>query len=416
VEKRLASRVKEALEYPVVPKSHGRLIIKGVEFQTMGLISFISIVPIEVEIMQSLPELELKFLTPDSNLSPVPEVVMLTSEQLEFFLSIKNISNEALGRFSIDCRPEVATFYQVDLNYLQTLPPSTEFLLPVILNACEKDTTVKFTINYSNTEGVISLNTSLELKMKVKEGIEVQETSIEPHFKFPWQRQLRDINPSMSEKCHTFLKRAEDLGINDSPYCKVKLVLFNKCKDKLLIRGCVKDANKFKEIIIEPQTTSTIQLKLSRVANPCEKYLADNISIQWTSMANNRRGDLTNFKFKPEEIVFVKEPKVAFQVHIEKINSFFQANVKLGSGEILKGMNLFLYPGKVNGESFKMVPHDLILSGCLSLNIGDLAAVYRLKYLPTGNGDFRMVLGVGNKNRVFYWSYKCWKLNEINVS
>lgn len=378
----------------------------------MGLFSYIQVIPIEVEIMQSLPELELKLLTPDQSQAPMTEVVMLTSEQLEFFLSIKNISNEALGSFAIDCIPEVATFYQVDLNYLQTLQQNTEFLLPVILNACEKDTVVKFTITYSNTEGRISLNTTLELQMKVKEGIEIKDASIEPHFKFPWYRQLRDINPSMSEKCHTFIKRTEDIGLNDSPFCKVKFILFNKCKDKLLIRGNVKDANKFKEVIIEPQTCASIELKLSRVISPSEQYLNENIYLQWTSMANNRRGNLTNFKFKNEELVFVKEAKVNFALEVQKVQSFCCANVKICSAEVLKGMNLFFYPVKVTGDNFKLIPHDLILSGCLSLNIGDLANFYQLKYLVTGPGDFRLILGVGNKTRVFWWSYKSWVLGE----
>lgn len=407
----MASRVKENIEYLIVPKSHGKLVIKGLQFQTMGLMSYIYINPIEIEIMQSLPELELKLILSEDLQEPVTEVIMLTSEQLQIFLLIKNISSEPLGRFTIECSPDVGAFNQEHLSFLQTMPKNSEFLLPIILSAYEKETVVKFSINYSNSEGKISLNTMLELKMKVNEGIEIKEACIEPHFKFPWHKQLRDINPSMSEKCHTFLKRQEDLGLNDSPYCKVKFQLYNKCKDKLLIKGIVKDANKFKEVVLEPQSCSSIVLKINRVNSPTEKHLNDVICLQWTCIANNRRGDLGNFCFSQEDLVFVKETKVGISVDVEKEGSFYSVSAGISNSDVLKGMSLYFYPIKVMGENVKLNPHELMISGCLASTIGE-GSEYKIKYLPTATGDFRLILGIGNKNRVYYWSYRDWKLGN----
>lgn len=172
------------VDYYLVPKSHGKIKIEGIHIQAMGLTSFIKVTPIEIEIMQSLPELDIKLCIPDG-VKDSNKVSMLSSEQLTVFLIIKNISNEPLGKFFIESDPDVTSFNSKDLEILQTLKENSEFDLPMVINGYSKSIEVRFSINYSNSEGKVSLNTTFKLEMEITEGISITKTKIEPVFEFP---------------------------------------------------------------------------------------------------------------------------------------------------------------------------------------------------------------------------------------
>lgn len=116
--------------------------------QIFGVNCTIAIDPIEIEVMQRLPELKVSV---DQN-----KVVMLSSELRTINLILKNISSEPLGNFKIDCEPsEVAAFEADQLKVLQTLQRNSTSHLQVTLNAYKDSTDVKFSIRYSNSEGKI---------------------------------------------------------------------------------------------------------------------------------------------------------------------------------------------------------------------------------------------------------------------
>lgn len=365
-----------------------------------------------MDIMQSLPELDIKLQVPDSPQTDPPKVVMLSSEQLIINLFIKNISNEPLGRFSIGSDPDVATFNQLDISYLQSLEKNTEYTMPILLNAFFKTTDVKFLITYSNSEGEISLNTVIKLRMEVNEGIEITESRIEPFFDYPWYKSLRDVNPSMSEKYNAFKNRLDDFGFNDSPFCCVKFKLYNQSKDSLAVKAQTKDANESVEVVIAPKIDTTIQLLLNRMASPTVEKLNQSIFLEWSSFTNTRRGNLSNFKFSDNDLKFVNEPRVCISTTFEPEGSFTCANITVDSQYSLRGSFLYCYPLKILKEGIKIIPHDLILSGCLSMAINDTPNPYKIKYIKVGEGDFAFVLGIGTKNSIFCWSHKLWNLSN----
>ena len=376
----------------------------------MGLTSVIRITPIEVDIMQSLPELDIKLLVPGCSNTSSPSVAMLSSEQLLVYLNIKNVSNEPLGRFKIDSNPEVASFNEDDIAFLMNLRENSEFTLPITLNAYTSSTDVKFIVAYSNSEGKISLNSEIIMSMEVKEGIAVVESCIEPLFEYPWFKTLKDINPSMSEKGNAFPGRFEDLGYNDNQFCVAKFRLRNNSKDSLTIHGQIKDSNETKVIIIAANDTATIDLVMPRLPAPTEKILNEIISIEWTSLVNSRRGNLSNFTFSTNDIEFARVAKLAMNLEIVPEGSYCSAQVNIATQLSIKGLSLYFYPMKVTQEGIKLIPHDLIIAGCLAVPLNDNEKKYQLKYMQISVGEFVMVIGIGNKNRIICWSHKLWNL------
>lgn len=392
-----------------MPKSHGKIRITGVQLRTMGLTSIIHITPIELEIMQSLPELDIKLTVPGGSAN---SLAMLSSEQLIVYLDIKNISNEPLGRFSFESNPEVACCADSDLNYLKTLKANSEYTLPIVLSAFSKSTEVKFIITYSNSEGKISLNTDLKIDMEVKEGVSVAESRIEPLFEYPWQKNLKDVNPSMSEKGNAFPGRFEDVGNNDNPYCLVKFKLINNSKDSLGIIGQIKDSNETKDLIIGPNESANIELVLLRIENPSEEYLNEVICIEWRSLLNTRRGNLSDFKFTQTDLNFAKSTRTSLSLQVLNEKTYSLAEVTIDSQDSYKGLNLYFYPLKITQEGIKLIPHDLIIAGCLALPLHDNEKKYHIKFMQIGQGEFVMVIGIGNKSRITCWSHKIWNITS----
>ena len=216
----------------------------------------------------------------------------------------------------------------------------------------------------------------------------------------------------MSEKCNAFQNRFEESSFNDNDFCYIKFELFNKSKDQLSIIGQVKTGEK-DEIIVSPNSSKTLQLLVKRIHEPSVKILNSLISLEWKSFANNRRGNLNNFTFSNEDLEYAKEPTIRFFVSFDKENSFNCCNVGLSSAEALKGLQLYFYPLKITQEGIKLIPHDLILTGCLALPILDLNSVYKLKIILVGTGEFVVVVAVGTKNSISCWSHKQWKLENI---
>ena len=384
--------------------------IIGIELQTMGIKSYINIDPIRLEIIQSLPELDITLNIPGSMNPDSNTINMLSSEQFKIYLGIRNISNEPLGNFKIESSPEVASVSEADILVLQTLKENLDYNLPVILNAYNMTTDVKITITYSNSEGKINLNNDITLKMIVSEGIEVKECKIEPYFEHVYYKTLKDINPSMSDKGNAFPNRYDDIGHNDSDYCIVRFILYNKSRDKLGICCKAKGANDIKEAEISPKTEILIELMMHRVNEPSQKLLNSLINIEWVSLVNGRRGNLTNFVFSAEDLEFAKSPNVSMSISFENEGSYLRTNALITTKESTKGLILYFYPLRINQDGAKLIPHDLIISGCLAINISDLNNSNTIKFLPIAQAEFVLVVGIGNKNRILCWSYKLWKI------
>ncbi|CAG9311322.1 TRS120 [Blepharisma stoltei] len=404
----LPAHSTESFEYYIVPKTLGNLKIVGVHMQMLGLNCTIQVDPIEIEVMQRLPELKVQA---DQN-----KVVMLSSELRTINLSIKNISSEPLGNFKIYCEPsEVATFDTEQLETLKTLRSNSQAQLQVTLNAYKDSTNVKFSIRYSNSEGKIWLSDSVSLFMEVIAGVEILESRMEPLFEYSWWEDLHKVNPSMSEIGNSFGHRDKDRGINDHSFCKFIVKVVNRSKDDLEISALITNLSlvESQQVIIPPEQTHELSLLLERFENVTVIELNKRISIEWRSLGNNRRGKIDNLPYETPLFIYAEQPKVKFSAVHGNDGPFKNVWIKVTFEEDHKGDYLYLYPLKrLPDGNKKLLPQDLILIGSLaiSLNEGEKECVHELKYLPLEKFGYCLVAAVGSKSCVRWWSHESWEL------